>query len=267
MKNKNFTKGILRPKATFYMCPAYLSVAVLSFFVIVAPLLTISATTVQHNQLAYAQIAGLDSGNATQQSGDVSTNASTTFFRYSNPGFGINLEYPSSWTALEIWRAAQAVPSSDYSGSIVSFLPPASNASGATNATGTANATGFRDNVLIGRQDANDRTLEQYTSESLEAYGANTTNLRITESTPTTIAGNPAHRIVFTENVEGNTVQKMQIWTIVGSFVYIITFGADQAEYPQFLPDVERMISTLQITPLQLPLTQQESSFEEPFWI
>ena len=232
MKNKNFTKSIQAEGHFLYVPCVSINSRDASFFVIIAPLLTISATTVQHNQLAYAQIAGLDSGNATQQSGDVSTNASTTFFRYSNPGFGINLEYPSSWTALEIWRAAQAVPSSDYSGSIVSFLPPASNASGATNATGTANATGFRDNGLIGRQDANDRTLEQYTSESLEAYGANTTNLRITESTPTTIAGNPAHRIVFTENVEGNTVQKMQIWTIVGSFVYIITFGADQDNTP-----------------------------------
>jgi len=42
--------------------------------------------------------------------------------------------------------------------------------------------------------------------------------------------------------------QDMLIWTIIGGKVYNISFNAEAAKYPTFLPTVQKMINSFQIT-------------------
>ena len=39
----------------------------------------------------------------------------------------------------------------------------------------------------------------------------------------------------------------MQVWTIVGDQVYIVTYAADESEFPQYLADVQAIIESMQI--------------------
>jgi serine/threonine-protein kinase len=111
------------------------------------------------------------------------------------------------------------------------------------------NATGFVDNVIISALRVPNTTLGQFTDETIAAYNNNLSDtITITKSEPTTIAGNPAHSIEFLEDFQGQQLHKMQVWTLIGDRVYLLTYGADESEYPQHLADVQAIIESLQIS-------------------
>jgi hypothetical protein len=108
----------------------------------------------------------------------------------------------------------------------------------------------FAERILFGEQYINfNMTLDTYTSESLAAY-RNASAIQIIESTPTTLASQPAHRIVYTDNsLEGIKLEKIQVWTIINnSKVYVITFSGEELKYLDYLPEVQNIISSFSIT-------------------
>lgn len=76
----------------------------------------------------------------------------------------------------------------------------------------------------------------------------------IDESNMTTLVGNPAHRIVWTEKYTDNNGvlnidKKMEVWSIVGDQVYGINFiPRDVVQYDHYLPIAQKIISSLEIT-------------------
>ena len=73
-------------------------------------------------------------------------------------------------------------------------------------------------------------------------------DLTLSDYTANTLAGLPAHMIVYSENSQGLDIQKMQIWTVVSnSTAYVVTFGAEQTQFGRYLPAVEQMINSIQI--------------------
>ena len=92
-----------------------------------------------------------------------------------------------------------------------------------------------------------DLTLRDYTENSLNTF-RNMPNIRLLQSFPNTLAGLPAHMVVYSENSEGIDIQKMQIWTIVDNdTAYVVTFGAEQTQFSRYVPVVEQMINSIQI--------------------
>jgi hypothetical protein len=62
----------------------------------------------------------------------------------------------------------------------------------------------------------------------------------------TTIAGNPAYKIVYTaKNDEGIDLKNMTIWTINNNRVYDITYSASRLSYSDYLPTIEEIINSL----------------------
>ena len=218
-------------------------VIVLFSFIVSMWTLPLSPTSTGIGDIAYAQSSGNLSGDAG------TTNETITLLRYLNPTFGIELDYPSSWQALELWKSPTP------SNSIVAFFPSADNSS-------SGNASSYRDILLVSMQNSRGKTLNDYTSESLTAYGGasnlNASNITITKSTPTTLSGIPAHEISYRENLEGSELMKKQIWTIIDNRVYVVTYGADASQYMDYLPDVDRMISSLKIARVPPELTNTE---------
>jgi serine/threonine-protein kinase len=88
----------------------------------------------------------------------------------------------------------------------------------------------------------------QYTEGVLAQYNNFSGVITITKSEPSTLAGNPAHSIEYLENHPGQSLKKMQVWTIVGDRVYVVTYAADESEFPQYLADVQGIIQSLQIS-------------------
>lgn len=73
-------------------------------------------------------------------------------------------------------------------------------------------------------------------------------DFKLIESSESTLAGNRAHKIVFnaTDN-NGNERTSMQIWTLIDSKAYIITYKAEPKNYTKYLPTIIKMIDSFQI--------------------
>ena len=82
-------------------------------------------------------------------------------------------------------------------------------------------------------------TLEDYTKTQI-----NYTEEQLLESNTTTLAGLPAHKMVFTNL----GLKTMQIWTIKDDRVYTITYVAEEEDFQDDLDVAEKMIKSFQIT-------------------
>jgi uncharacterized protein (DUF1330 family) len=162
-----------------------------------------------------------------------------SFRTYTNPSFGISLQYPSTWAAIELKTSISKIPS----GSLALLLPALENSSDT-----------YREKILVSLQDLGSKnmTLDEYTQRSINAYlnQSNNNKIHIIESSTaaTTLSGNPAHKIVFTESFVGHHLKKMQIWSIVNSNkVYLLIFSAEESKYNSYLPDVMQIFRSFRI--------------------
>jgi hypothetical protein len=113
--------------------------------------------------------------------------------------------------------------------------------------------------VIVGVQKFpfNNVTLEKYTRDSINTFRNQSDGIRIVQSSPTTLAGNPAHELVF---AEGN-LRKKQIWTVVdNNTACVLMYNAEDSQFPNFLPQATQIINSFQITLLLLPLLLHHST-------
>jgi serine/threonine-protein kinase len=73
-------------------------------------------------------------------------------------------------------------------------------------------------------------------------------DLNVLESTSTTIAGKPAHKIVFSA-IDNKEVKRkaMQVWTVIGNKAILITYKAEPDKFSSYLPTIERMIDSFKV--------------------
>jgi eukaryotic-like serine/threonine-protein kinase len=174
--------------------------------------------------------------------------SNTSVLSYTDPTSGITVQYPSSWEIRDVdpsLRPPNTISSTR-------LLPPGQN------------DTSFIDNVVISVNNVSNATLGQYTEGVLAQYKNFSDIITITKSEPSTLAGNPAHSIEYLENHPGQPLKKMQVWSIVGDRVYIVTYAADESEFSQYLADVQSIIQSLQISNgAQVEQQQLESGEQE----
>lgn len=178
-------------------------------------------------------IAELGPLNASAQ--ETSSNRNSNFRTFENIAFGFRMLYPSDWSVTEV----KSTLSPNASTSAVAFFK----------APMESPSDVYQENVIINMKgpSPDDLTLRDYTENSLNAF-RNMPNIRLLQSFPNTLAGLPAHMVVYSENSEGIDIQKMQIWTIVDNdTAYVVTFGAEQTQFSRYLPSVEQMINSIQI--------------------
>jgi hypothetical protein len=69
------------------------------------------------------------------------------------------------------------------------------------------------------------------------------------------LAGKLAYTIIGTYDLPSSGLQKvMEIGTIIGDKAYSLQYIADAPRYPDYLPTVEKMIDSLQITSQLVPI-------------
>jgi serine/threonine-protein kinase len=144
------------------------------------------------------------------------------------------LQYSSSWTKIQPGKLS---PQSNID-VVVAFLRAE------TQSAETQQNTSSLSRIGIGVQQVKSQniSLDQYTSNQIQAI--NRQNATILESGETTLAGNPAHKAVFTLE---NAIKLMQIWTLKGNKAYIISYQASINEYPRNLPTFHEMVESLEI--------------------
>ena len=197
--------------------------------------LVLSSFTGSAPAIAFAQVS-----NSNSSVENNNNSASFSFRTYVNPPFGISLQYPASWQAIELKTSASKTPS----GSLALLTDPLENASDT-----------YHEGILVGMQDLGSKntTLDQYTQRSINAYlnqsNNNSSKIHIIESTAAAnLSGNPAHKILFTESFGGRQLKKMQLWSVVNNNkVYLAIFSAEESKYDRYLPEVLHTFNSFRI--------------------
>lgn len=145
---------------------------------------------------------------------------------YYNSEYGIKIKYPPNWTKME-----------QVFGAIVVFMSPKENA-----------FDNFQENLnIVAESLSTPITLEEYTDVAISQLKQIITDINIVETESTTLAGNPAHKIVYTGRQGQYILKWMQIWTIKNNKAYVITYTAEENTYSNFLGIVQEMINSFEI--------------------
>ena len=159
-----------------------------------------------------------------------------TLKTYENPGFGLSIQYPSSWAGMQL----RADPFARTNTSIVAiFEAPRENLSDS-----------YRENLILSVQGPLEDaiSLEEYTQNSLNAFRAISDRVRILESSSSTLSGLPANEIIYTSGLQNFDLKKMQIFTIVNdNTAYVVTFGAEESQFNKYNSVIMKMVNSIRI--------------------
>lgn len=91
-------------------------------------------------------------------------------------------------------------------------------------------------------------SLEEITRVQIENLTQSYPDFDLIESSATTLAGNPAHKIEFTATDDKEEKRKaIQIWTLKDDKAYLFTYKADSKNYLAYLQAVQSMLQSFKI--------------------
>jgi hypothetical protein len=152
------------------------------------------------------------------------------FSTYYNSTYGIIFQSPDGWKKVEIL-------SSDYT--FIEFTsppPPASNAAGAQVV------------ISVEKRLGNVTTLQQYGEAVDKFLHLALGNFSSTKPISTTLSGQPAMIRVFDVKQPTSLVTIAQVFTVKDGKAYAITYTAPSSRYSSYLPTVQQIINSFQIT-------------------
>jgi hypothetical protein len=196
-------------------------------------ILTIVAMMVLISPLCMLKQPILAQKNATATTSSSSTiaKAMNNFLTYQNPTYGIKIQYPSDWTMSQTGLR-------DYT-NIVAFYSPLGNLSDIIPQQLLLSRTHYSQNISL-----NDYS--KLVNDTLKQPG-----LQIIESKSITLTGGAmAHRVVFIPPAGSAPFKPeiMVVWTAKGDNIYTLSYNGDAAKYHIFLPIIEKMIDSFEIT-------------------
>jgi serine/threonine-protein kinase len=168
----------------------------------------------------------------------------TSFSIYENPTYGIKILYPAGWNKLEF---GQITPD----GLVVGFALPREG-----KPLSEINVSDFvLENIMIGvtpiisvpSSFSKNTILRDFVNDQISSYKEEFADFQIIKSNITTIDNNPTYQIQYTHKDRRATFDTLQIWTISENKVYTILFNADPADYPIYLPIIQKMTNSLVI--------------------
>ncbi len=149
---------------------------------------------------------------------------------YESPAHGIRIQYPDGWQIM--------IESPSNSSLSLRFNSPLEN----------DNDT-YRENVLFEINTiSNNTALYNYTSAAITSYLESYPDLKFSEvsSTNLTNAAIPAYKLVASHTQDA--LDFMQIFAINEDKVYTITYTSETTRYSTYLPIIEEMINSFEVT-------------------
>jgi hypothetical protein len=155
----------------------------------------------------------------------------TNFLPYANSTYGIKLQYPSSWDKEE--NGTRQGTETD----VVTFSPPA------------INSNASLDMTIDDISDEKGIALAQYASGSISDLKQSVKNFKLVGlNTNSVLAGLPAYKSIYTYVGENTIFKDMEIVAIKGDKAYILTYEAGMNEYDKYLPIIQELINSFQLT-------------------
>jgi hypothetical protein len=149
---------------------------------------------------------------------------------YESPVYGIRTQYPDGWEIL-------IQSTSNSSLSLRFYSPP-------ENDTDT-----YRENVILEINTiSNNTALSNFTGAALASYLESFSDFELIELTSTNLANNtiPAYKLVGSRTQEG--LDFMQIVAMKEDNVYVILYSSEKTRYSTYLPIIEKMIDSFEVT-------------------
>jgi hypothetical protein len=174
------------------------------------------------------------------------TNASTSnFLTYNNPILGIQIQYSSDWSVIENSYNPKAE-----NNTIVGFFAQSKTSSELGNISGVSGS--FVPYLDIYVFDSKNMSFDKIIDATVNKF-RNNENFVINESKPYTVKGNhPAHMLVYDAIVGGDEFfRKMQVYSMFGSKIYVLSFTSQHALFSNYIPIVQKMVSSFEIQNIQ----------------
>ena len=192
---------------------------------------------------AIPSVPSVPSNESTVPSNETSKtidNGTTMGFQtYQNNIFGIKIRYPDGWSV-------RSYPHNNASNNtVVGFYSPSKTASQLGNISGVSGH--FVPYLDIFAFDSKNMSLDKIINGRINRI-QNTSDF-VLDSKPFTLKGNrSAHMLVYSTITGGDEFfKKMQVYTIIGNKVYLITFTAQEALFSNYLPTVWNMVDSFEI--------------------
>ena len=161
--------------------------------------------------------------------------ATIDFSTYDNPDHGFLIHYPSDWTKIEKGLT-------DMNGVVSFFL--------------LRDDDSFKEMIMVFVESIPlDTSLEEYTESRINSLATSIPGFAIYESNKTNLSKLPAHKIVYSNRLEGAIndfsidvgLISSQIWTIFDRNVYTIKLDAEATQYPLYKQILEEMTDSFVI--------------------
>ena len=159
------------------------------------------------------------------------TNSSSNEVIYRNPQHGLFMLFPSNWTF-----STSGLP--QYT-QVAAFYAPLQNLSDLIPARFTITVMSYQQNV----------SLKEFTNMTLSSLNE-TNQVKILNSNPTTLAGQPGYQVVFSTlpNMGSPVSFKiMHSWTAINNKIYVFEYGVESSKFNTYLPTVNQMLDSLKI--------------------
>jgi hypothetical protein len=173
-----------------------------------------------------------------------STNATTTnasILEYVNPAFGFRIQYPSNWTVME----SEYNPAAN--NTVVGFFAQSKTASELGNISGVSGS--FVPYLDIYVFDSKNMSLSKIVNSTINNLSP-PENFVVYDSKPETIGGNLSGHVLLYDTIigDGEHFRKLQALTIFDGNVFVITYTAQQALFPNYLLAVHKMVESFKRT-------------------
>ena len=199
------------------------------------------------SQSAIGQSSSFSSPSPSSTSPASNTNTTTSnFLTYNNPILGIQIQYPSNWSVTENTYNPEAE-----NNTIVGFFAQSKTSSELGNISGVSGS--FVPYLDIYVFDSKNMSFDKIVDATVNKF-RNNENFVINESKPSTVKDNhPAHMLVYDAIVGGDEFfRKMQVYSMFGSKIYVLSFTSQHALFSNYLPLVQKMVISFEIQkPLQ----------------
>jgi hypothetical protein len=124
-----------------------------------------------------------------------------------------------------------------------------------------------QENVIVSvhkLQPGDPADIHQYVERELAAMKEEYPELRVIESTATTMADTPAHKIVYItgEELAGELSMTVQVGAIKGDNLYLLTYTSMISTYNRYLPIFEKMVSSFEMVEQARPVTICQVQFD-----
>jgi hypothetical protein len=182
----------------------------------------------------------------------------TGFLTYNNATYGITMQYPSDWTVDNTDFPDDGVTQ------IVGFYSLLD-----------SRLDKYAERLWIAQDNLpldQDFDLAEYAEQIVTDYEATLVDFSVDEidteiDSQTAGLGNiddsPAYRIVYTETLEPENIElkTMEIGTVVENRLYVINYYSEATSYDRYLPIIEQIISSIQLSSGTDPAQQQQGEW------